>query len=233
MAHAAITTVGLTKRFERKSGVVDALTDVTIDLPAGSYVAVVGASGSGKSTLLHQLGLLDRPSAGTVLYGNIDTAALSDDERARLRRRQIGFVFQFFQLRPGLRAWENVAIPRVLDGERIATLADDARAVLDAVGLSGRSNDRPDELSGGQQQRVAIARAIASSPEVVLADEPTGALDHETALDVQLVLERLTVDQGRTLVVVTHDANVAGRALTRIELRDGRLVEPLHVTGRV
>jgi putative ABC transport system ATP-binding protein len=220
-----IRTEGLSRRYAHRAGSVTALDGVTMTLEPGAYVAVVGPSGSGKSTLMHQLGLLDRPSEGTVWFGSTDTAGLSDDERAEMRRTRIGFVFQFFQLLPGLRAWENVAVPQVLAGARMSGREHEAKDLLNAVGLADRGDHRPDELSGGQQQRVAIARAVAGAPAIVLADEPTGALDATTALEVQLVLERLTVDLGRTLVVVTHDPGVAARARQRIELRDGRVHE--------
>lgn len=214
----------VTRTYERGSTAVRALNEVSLDLGPGSYTAILGKSGSGKSTLLYQLGLLDRPDSGEVTVDGLDATALSDDQLAELRCTKLGFVFQSFQLLPGLSAWENVAIPGVLAGRRVAGLRDRALELLDQVGLAQRSEHLPGELSGGEQQRVAVARALFSDPVAVLADEPTGALDSETGLEVMDLLERSTVGQGRALIVVTHDRDLAERATTIIHMRDGEIV---------
>ena len=201
-----------------------ALRGVSITIDAGSYIAILGASGSGKSTLLHQLGLLDRPTAGEILVEGRPISELDDADLAVLRRSKLGFVFQSFQLLPGLAAWENVAIPGVLDGRRIAELRERADELLALVGLGDRSTHLPSEMSGGEQQRVAVARALFSDPFAVLADEPTGALDSDTGAQVMDLLERSTVERGKSMVVVTHDADIARRASTIITMRDGMIV---------
>lgn len=214
----------VTRTYERGSTEVRALNEVSLDLGPGSYTAVLGKSGSGKSTLLYQLGLLDRPDAGEVTVDGVSASDMSDDQLAELRCTKLGFVFQSFQLLPGLSAWENVAIPGVLAGSRIAGLRDRALDLLGRVGLAERADHLPGELSGGEQQRVAVARALFSDPVAVLADEPTGALDSETGIEVMELLERATVGQGRALVVVTHDHDIADRATTIVRMHDGEIV---------
>ena len=205
---------------------VRALSDVALDIGDGEFVTVTGPSGSGKSTLLQLLGLLDTPTSGTIYLDGVDTATFSDDDRARARRSTFGFVFQSFYLLPGLRAWGNVAIPRMLDGTRLRSLRSEAEVLLDEVGLGDRVGHRPSDLSGGEQQRVAIARALIADPSIVLADEPTGALDHDNSVAVVDLLASLTVRRGRTLVVVTHDPDIANRpGARRDQLRDGRIVD--------
>jgi putative ABC transport system ATP-binding protein len=199
-----------------------ALRGVSMQVVPGSYHAISGPSGSGKSTLLQMLGLLDRPTHGQVWMDDIDTATLSDDELAKTRRIRLGFVFQSFQLLPGLRAWENVAVPLLLNGVRLHELRERAITQLEEVGLGMRSDHRPDELSGGEQQRVAIARALIADPEVVLADEPTGALDATTAVEVISLLEAVTVSRGRSLVMVSHDRSISARAGSQLVLLDGQ-----------
>lgn len=203
---------------------VHALRGVSLTIEAGSYIAILGTSGSGKSTLLHQLGLLDRPTTGEILVEGKAVADLDDADLAVLRRSKLGFVFQLFQLLPGLRVWENVAMPGVLDGHRVPELRERADALLEQVGMSERSTHLPSELSGGEQQRVAVARALFSDPFAVLADEPTGALDSDTGRQVMDLLERSTVAEGKSLVVVTHDAGIADRASNVITMRDGLIV---------
>ncbi len=174
--------------------------------------------------MLQLLGLLDHPTGGRVLLDDVDTSTMSEDERARLRRTMFGFVFQSFQLMPGLCAWENVALPKLLDGKRLRSQRKAAEILLAEVGLSDRVDHRPSDLSGGEQQRVAIARALMTDPAVVLADEPTGALDQTSSRQVIDLLERVTVQRGRSLVLVTHDPDIAGRAGARqVLLRDGRV----------
>jgi putative ABC transport system ATP-binding protein len=203
---------------------VTSLNDVSLSVPAGSYLTITGPSGSGKSTMLHLLGLLDQPTTGHVRLDDSDTSVLTEDERAVLRRTVFGFVFQSFQLMPGLTAWENVALPMMLDGKKLRDVRPQAEALLENVGLTDRATHRPADLSGGEQQRVAIARALLANPAVVLADEPTGALDQSTSQTVIDLLERLTVGNGRTLILVTHDPGIANRpGARRIALRDGQI----------
>ncbi len=229
----------VSRKHVRATHEVLSLNDVSLNIPGGSYVTITGPSGSGKSTMLQLLGLLDQPTSGQVLLDGRPTATLGDDERAILRRTTFGFVFQSFQLMPGLTAWENVALPLMLDGKKLRSIRTQAEVLLHEVGLNDRSEHRPSDLSGGEQQRVAIARALMASPEVVLADEPTGALDQSTSATVIELLEQLTVHAGRTLILVTHDPGIAGRpGARRIGLRDGRIdfddqpdaIDPAKVT---
>ncbi len=213
----------------RGSTEVVALDDVSLDVTPGELITISGTSGSGKSTLLQLLGLIDRPTRGTLLIDGVDTAQLSDDARAGLRRSRFGFVFQSFLLLPGLSAWENVAIPLVLDGRSLAATRDRACRLLTQVGLADRIDHAPEDLSGGEQQRVAIARALMADPSVVFADEPTGALDQTSSTMVLSLLRAFTVDQGRSLVVVSHDPAIANSAgATRVELIDGRRAHQAH-----
>ncbi|HHH46682.1 MAG TPA: ABC transporter ATP-binding protein [Thiotrichales bacterium] len=201
---------------------VHALDDVNLVIERGEYLSVMGPSGSGKSTLLHILGLLDRPDAGRYFFRGEDTAGLDERRLARLRRRHIGFVFQFFHLVPRLTALGNVELPMMLDGRPPARRRERAMQLLEAVGLGDRARHRPDQLSGGQRQRVAIARALALDPELLLADEPTGNLDRQAGREIVELLES-SVRDGRTLVLVTHDPELGARAPRRIQMRDGRI----------
>ncbi|HEY3694545.1 ABC transporter ATP-binding protein [Phenylobacterium sp.] len=203
---------------------VAALDDVTLDIARGEHVAVVGPSGSGKSSLMNILGGLDRPTAGTYRFEGEDVGGFDDDQLAAFRRRRIGFVFQSFQLLPRLTALQNVELPMVYAGAPPAERRARAAAMLERVGLGPRMGHRPTQLSGGQQQRVAIARALANGPDLLLADEPTGALDTHTGQEVLALFRQLNAE-GLTLVVVTHDAEVAAQAARRIAFRDGRIVQ--------
>jgi ABC-type lipoprotein export system ATPase subunit len=202
---------------------VAALDGVDVEVEAGEFVAITGASGSGKSTLLHLLGGITRPSAGRILLEGVDLAALDDDALARVRRRRIGFVFQRYNLLPELSLAENVALPLVLDGAGDGPSSAAALAALETVGLAHRERHRPDELSGGEQQRGAIARALVARPAIVLADEPTGALDSANSANVIALLARLVADRGQTVILVTHDPAIAASAARRIRVRDGRI----------
>jgi putative ABC transport system ATP-binding protein len=218
---AVVRLEGATRVYRRGAAEVRALDGVDLAVRRGEWVAVTGPSGSGKSTLLHLLGLLDRPTAGRVLFDGRDATALPDAEASRLRGRAIGFVFQEFHLLPEETALRNAMLPLLYAGAPDAR--GRARAALEAVGLGNRLDHRPAELSGGEQQRVAIARALVKEPLLVLADEPTGALDSATGgtvLDLLGDLHR----RGITLVVVTHEPAVAARAARRVEMRDGRIV---------
>ena len=201
---------------------VHALRQVDLTLADGEYAAVMGPSGSGKSTLLNILGLLDRPDAGRYRLDGVETTALGDEERARLRRERIGFVFQAFHLVPRLTAFENVELPLVLSGMAPRHRRQRVEAALAAMGLTPRAGHRPDQLSGGQRQRVAIARATVTEPSLILADEPTGNLDRASGEDVVKALEALNA-KGLTLVVVTHDPALGERARRRVHMDDGAI----------
>ncbi len=200
---------------------VPAVRGIDLAIESGEFVAITGASGSGKSTLLHMLGGITRPSAGRVLLEGIDLATLDDDALAVVRRRRIGFVFQRYNLLPELSLVENVALPLVLDGasKRVSEAA--AAQALATVGMEHRATHRPDELSGGEQQRGAIARALVTDPAIVLADEPTGALDSVNSGRVVELLHRLVVERRQTVILVTHDPVIAASARRTIRIRDG------------
>jgi ABC-type lipoprotein export system ATPase subunit len=222
-APPAIHAMRLSKTYRGPGGDVHALRDVDLVIAPGELLCVVGRSGSGKSTLLHLLGGLDVPTAGEVRYGARSLATMPERELTRFRRRRIGFVFQAFNLLPGLSAIENVALPRLLDGQRARDVLPVARHLLDVVGLGGRAAHAPSELSGGEIQRVAIARAMVTDPDVILADEPTGNLDRRTADDVVRLIRHANRAFGRTVVLVTHDAGAAAHGDRTIVLEDGRI----------
>jgi len=214
----------LAKSYRLGASEVRALVGVDLVVGAGELVAVAGPSGSGKSTLFHLLGGLDRPDAGRVLFEGADLARLGDAERTLLRRRRLGFVFQAFHLVPVLSALENVEYPLWIDGVGRAERRRRAAEMLEAVGLGARAAHRPDRLSGGERQRVAIARALVHRPAAVLADEPTGNLDSETATAIVDLVDRLRRELGTTFLVATHDPALVARAPRRVRLRDGRIV---------
>ncbi len=210
---------------------VHALRGVSLEIESGEFVAVMGRSGSGKSTLLHLAGALDLPSSGRVTVAGATTSELSDAERTLLRRRRLGFVFQFFNLIPTLTVAENVALPRLLDGARPAETRDRAAALLERVGLRDRTDHIPEELSGGEMQRVAIARALMSDPEVLLADEPTGNLDSATGSEIMALIRSVADEPGKTVVMVTHDAAMAKQAGRLVVIRDGLVDEGADAPG--
>jgi putative ABC transport system ATP-binding protein len=214
---------GLVKEYRRGDQPVRALGGLTLDVAAGEFISVMGPSGSGKSTLLHLLGGLDTPTEGRVVVDGHDLATMGDEALTEFRRRRLGFVFQFFNLLPTLRAWENVALPRLLDGSRLSTLRAPAVALLQRVGLGDRIDHRPAELSGGQLQRVAIARALMADPVLVLADEPTGNLDSEAGADILELLRACATEEHRTVVMVTHDARAAAVGDRTVRLVDGAI----------
>ncbi len=220
-----ISCTGLTKTYTVGESRVHALQGVDLQVEDGEFIAIVGASGSGKSTLLHLIGGIDRPTSGRVRISDIEITTLSDDELAELRARKVGFVFQFHNLIPTLTALENVELPMIFTGIKPAERRRRAEELLRSVGLENRLNHTPLQLSGGQQQRVAIARALANKPDVILADEPTGELDSKTGKSVMQTLKNIREEHGTTLVVVTHEREVAAMADRVIRLRDGRVVE--------
>ncbi|MGV0048928.1 ABC transporter ATP-binding protein [Mycobacterium colombiense] len=204
---------------------VRALDEVSLGLGDGQFVSVVGPSGAGKSTLLHLLGALDSPDSGSIAFDGEEIGRLSDAEQSRFRHQRVGFIFQFFNLLPTLSAWENVAIPKLLDGVRLGRAKPDALALLDRVGLGNRSQHRPAELSGGQMQRVAVARALMMNPPLILADEPTGNLDSTTGASVLALLAEVAHEdgRGRLVVMVTHNSDAAAATDRVITLQDGRV----------
>jgi putative ABC transport system ATP-binding protein len=224
-APSIVETQKLTKVYGQGAAAVTALESVTLTVAPGELVAVMGPSGCGKSTLLHLIGGLDQPTSGRVLLDGQDLAAMNDDDLTRLRRRRIGFVFQFYNLLPLLGAAENAALPLFLDGVRQAEARSRAETWLRRVGLGDRLDHRPDQLSGGQQQRVAIARALITEPALILADEPTGNLDSRAGDDIAALLRQISVAWGRTVLVVTHDPRMASHAARVISLQDGRIVD--------
>jgi putative ABC transport system ATP-binding protein len=199
------------------------LHPLSLQLPRGQFVAVVGPSGSGKSTLLGLIAGLDAPSSGSVLIDNVDITRLDEDALARLRGEKVGFVFQFFHLIPSLTAYENVAVPMEIAG--LHDVRTRAETLLEEVGLTGRAHHYPSQLSGGEQQRVALARALANDPPIVLADEPTGNLDSANGRHIMELLRTIHAARGTTIVLVTHDAELAAMADARLIMRDGRVVE--------
>jgi putative ABC transport system ATP-binding protein len=223
----ALQTSGLSKQYQMGEVTVDALRGVDFGVQQGEFVAVMGPSGSGKSTLLHLIGGLDTPSDGDVMLGGKRLAHLSDDDITIVRRRQVGFIFQFFNLLPTLSAAENVALPLLIDGKRLEDYQARVDDLLEMVGLADRAHHRPDQLSGGQQQRVAIARAFVTEPKIVLADEPTGNLDSKSGTTVLEMLRKTCKDLNATVVMVTHDPRAASYADRVVFLQDGRFVREL------
>ena len=209
---------------------VAALAGVSLSIDRGEHLAVIGPSGSGKSSLMNILGGLDRPSSGTYRFDGEDVGSFDDNDLASFRRRRIGFVFQSFQLLPRLSALQNVELPMIYAGMAPAERRVRAAELLERVGLASRMGHRPTQLSGGQQQRVAIARALANSPDLLLADEPTGALDTQTGQEVLALFKQLNRD-GLTLILVTHDLEVAAAARRQVAFRDGLIVSDQQVAA--
>lgn len=204
---------------------VRALRRVNLDLAGGRFVSVVGPSGAGKSTLLHLLGALDSPDSGSIIFDGEEIGRLRDEQQSQFRHRCVGFVFQFFNLLPTLSAWENVAVPKLLDGVRLGRAKAEAVQLLHRVGLGNRAEHRPSELSGGQMQRVAVARALMMDPPLILADEPTGNLDSTTGASILALLAAVAHEpgRGRLVVMVTHNSDAAATTDRVITLRDGRV----------
>ncbi|TMG57595.1 MAG: ABC transporter ATP-binding protein [Chloroflexi bacterium] len=228
---ANVRLVELTKYYKRGSEVIKAVDGVTLDIDKGEFIAVVGRSGSGKTTMLDLLGLLLKPTAGSLFIDDVDTAKLGDRDRAHMRALKVGFVFQEYNLLSGLNVLENVMLPlryvkNGKDGKQRAV------ELIERVGLTDRIKHRPTELSGGQMQRVAIARSMVNRPSLILLDEPTGAVDTETAAQLVELLKRLNTEDQVTIVLVTHDTDIAGAARRQIRLKDGQVLTDERMGAR-
>ena len=217
------------KQFVKGREVVEVLTGINLELDEGSFLALMGPSGSGKTTLLNLIGGLDHPTGGSVVVGGADLNKLSGSALAKWRSEHVGFVFQFYNLLPVLNAQRNVELPLLLTKLSRAQRQKNAATALEIVGLADRAKHKPGELSGGQQQRVAIARAIVADPKLLVCDEPTGDLDRETADEILGLLEVLNQDQGKTIIIVTHDPKAAGHAKQILHLDKGKLVEEANL----
>ncbi len=217
-----ITLEQVTKTYHMGKVEVQALRGIDLDVAEGEFVAIMGASGSGKSTLMNIIGCLDVPTTGRYVLDGTDVARLNDDQLARIRNKKIGFVFQNFNLIPRTSALHNVEMPLIYAGE--AGRTERAREALGAVGLADRMHHQPTEMSGGQQQRAAIARALVTNPAILLADEPTGNLDSASSVEIMRLLTRLNDEQGRTIVLITHEHDIAAFAKRVVELRDGHVL---------
>ena len=229
---ALIHASDITKTYSMGDQTVHALRGISLDIADGDFVAIMGASGSGKSTLMNILGCLDRPSTGRYELAGEAVQAMPPDQLASIRNRRIGFVFQQFNLLPRTSALENVELPMVYAGVPAARRRERAMAALEQVGLGERFSHTPSELSGGQQQRVAIARALVNQPQLILADEPTGALDSHTSDDIMRLLAALN-QRGLTVVLVTHESDIAAWARRRIVFKDGLVLQDVAQSGRV
>ena len=232
-AAPVIRLAHLGKHYETRAGPVPVLTDVNLDIGPAEFVAIMGPSGSGKSTLMSILGCLDAPSDGTYVFEGRDVGALSRDQLADLRNRVIGFVFQGFNLLPRATLLDNVALPLVYAGVGKSERLPRARLMLERVGLGSYTASFPDQVSGGQQQRAAIARALINRPRLILADEPTGNLDTRTSQEIMGLLRQLNADGGITVVLVTHDPDIAAHAMRLVHLVDGQVAEDGPLRRRV
>jgi putative ABC transport system ATP-binding protein len=221
----ALKTENIDKIYKLGGRQVRALSDVTLDIEKGDFLSIMGPSGSGKSTLLNILGCLDTPTHGTAFLDGVNVTKVAEKNLYKIRKNKIGFVFQTFNLMPWLNAIENVELPMEGTKKSKAECQKRARELLEMVGLSNRMEHRPHKLSAGEQQRVAIARALANNPAIVLADEPTGNLDAKTKYEIMKLLAKLNTEQGTTIVMVTHDSQVASRASRMLSLNDGKLLK--------
>jgi putative ABC transport system ATP-binding protein len=221
-ADAVIRVRALTREYRMESETVHALRGVDLDIGRNAYVAIMGPSGSGKSTMMNVIGCLDTPTSGEYWLNGLEVSRMSDDELARVRNREIGFVFQTFNLLPRASALHNVELPLIYAGVRASVRRQRAARALERVGLADRMHHRPNELSGGQRQRVAIARALVNDPSILLADEPTGNLDSATSAEIMEVFAHLH-GQGQTVIMVTHEADIAAHARRVVTLRDGQV----------
>jgi putative ABC transport system ATP-binding protein len=226
-----ISIQNLNRTYQMGAETIEALKDVSLSIEKNEYVALMGPSGSGKSTLMNLLGCLDSPTRGQYWLNGIEVSSMDDNELAEVRNRQIGFVFQTFNLMPRLSALENVALPLVYAGYNKQDRLEKAKMALEAVGLGNRVHHRPNELSGGQRQRVAVARALVNDPAIILADEPTGNLDSKTSYEIMALFQQIH-QQGNTVILVTHEPDIALHAHRIIRLKDG-LVESDEVNAEV
>lgn len=208
------------QNISKKYGDIWALKDLSLEITEQEFLCILGPSGGGKSTLLHILGGLEQPTSGKVLFRSDDIASLSEEERCRYRKKHVGFIFQFFHLLPGLSVWDNVSLPLLLDGQR--NVSSQVEQALDKARIAHRKTHFPNELSGGEMQRVAIARAISNSPELLIADEPTGNLDSKTGREILDLLQEL--NQDTTLIIATHSSQLSALSSRTLEVRDGQLV---------
>lgn len=224
---SVLSAKNLIKNYGDGDAIVRALADVTLNVRDGDFLAIMGASGSGKSTLLHLLGGLDRPSSGEITLAYTNLSKLTEKKVTLLRRKKIGFVFQFFNLLSTLTAEENVALPFMIEGLKKRDFSDKVNKILDVVGVSHRKDHKPDEMSGGEQQRVAIARALVGEPSIILADEPTGNLDSKNGSEILKLLRKSCDELNQTIVMVTHDSKAAAFADRVIFLKDGKIVDKL------
>lgn len=213
----------LKKYYKLGGTVIKALDGINIDINKGEFIALLGTSGSGKSTLLNMLAGLERPTKGTISYGNIDLTKLTESQITKFRNLNIGFVFQSYNLLPYLSAWENVALPLTFKGIPPSERKKEAAKILEAVGLSHRMNNKPNELSGGQQQRVSIARAFVGKPSIIFADEPTGNLDTKTSFEIMQLIKDIITENDQTFIMVTHDEEMTEFADRTLFMRDGKL----------
>jgi putative ABC transport system ATP-binding protein len=218
------------KKYQQGAREVHALRDVSLFIKKGEFLSIMGPSGSGKSTLLNLIGGLDQPSSGQIFIDGKPLHGISDNELTLIRRKRVGFIFQFFNLLPVLTAIENVSLPLLLDGAALSEVKPKAVALLEQVGLGARGEHRPEQLSGGEMQRVAIARALVTNPAVLLADEPTGNLDSHTSEEIFMLLKSLN-EKGQTIVMVTHDPKAAAYGSRIITLKDGSLSEDISIGG--
>ncbi|WP_434006732.1 ABC transporter ATP-binding protein [Mycolicibacterium porcinum] len=225
MPELAIELRDVVREYQVGGQTVRALDEISLRLTGGQFVSIIGPSGAGKSTLLHLLGALDSPDSGSITFDGEEIGRLGDEQQSAFRHHRVGFIFQFFNLLPTLSAWENVAVPKLLDGVRLGKVKPQAVELLDRVGLGHRTEHRPSELSGGQMQRVAVARAMMMDPPLILADEPTGNLDSTTGAAILTLLGEVAHEEGlgRLVVMVTHNADAAAATDRVITLQDGRL----------
>jgi putative ABC transport system ATP-binding protein len=223
----------VTKTYRVGGQTVRALDGITLSLTGGEFVSIVGPSGAGKSTLLHLLGALDTPDSGSIRFQGKEISDLNDERQSEFRRHSVGFVFQFFNLLPTMAAWENVAVPKLLDGARMAKVKPRALELLALVGLGDRAEHRPSELSGGQMQRVAVARALMMDPPLILADEPTGNLDTKTGTAIMGLLTDIAHQDDRSVVMVTHNLDAASSTDRVITLTDGQVGSDVLALGEL
>jgi putative ABC transport system ATP-binding protein len=223
----------VTKTYRVGGQTVRALDGITLSLTGGEFVSIVGPSGAGKSTLLHLLGALDTPDSGSIRFQGKEISDLNDEQQSEFRRHSVGFVFQFFNLLPTMAAWENVAVPKLLDGARMAKVKPRALELLALVGLGDRAEHRPSELSGGQMQRVAVARALMMDPPLILADEPTGNLDTKTGTAIMGLLTDIAHQDDRSVVMVTHNLDAASSTDRVITLTDGQVGSDVLALGEL